>query len=106
MHRRESSASAGPPPRSRRARPPARRARHARRATPSFRPTRTPYRTRSAVPRAPPSGALEPWRPLLDARHLGLDDVLRSPRLIEQVPVLGPRVLIGAIVVEHPLGVL
>src|SRR5215475_12172333 len=99
MHRHESSACAGPPIRSRRARPPARRARPAGRATANCRPTGTPYRIRSAGPRAPPSGPLEPRRSLLDARHLRFDDVLTGPSLVEQVLVLWPLLLVGAIVV-------
>ena len=101
-----SSVSAAPPPRSRQAWRPAPQARRAARVAPTPRPAAMPCRTRSAVPRAPPSGALEPRRPLLDARHLRLDHVLTGPRPVEQLLVLGPRVLVGAVVVEHPLGVL
>src|SRR6202040_3224233 len=94
------------PPRSRPETPPGPRAPRAARATTSFRPAGMPCRTPSAAPHAPPSGPLELRRPLLDARHLRLDDVLAGPCPFEELLVLGPLILVGAVVVEHSLRVL
>src|SRR6476619_3050106 len=69
-------------------------------------PATRPCRTRSGALLAPPSGALESWRPLLDARHLRLDHVLAGPGTVEEFLVRRPRIVVGAVVVEHPLGVL
>src|SRR5436309_15351873 len=100
MRRHGSSAIDAQRSRSRRATPPARRARRAARATASFRPAGMPCQTRSGGLRASPLRPLEPRRSLLDARHLRLDYVLRSPCPVEQFFVLGPWVLVGAVVVE------
>src|SRR6478735_5566891 len=80
-----------------------------------------PCRARSSQPPAarvavPPAswaaclstlGALEIRRPLLDPRDLGLDDVLAAPRLVEHLLVqVRPVLQVGAVVVEHPFGML
>lgn len=62
-----------------------------------------------AISRSVPAWLVRPlelrW-PLLDARDLGLDDVLAAPRLVEKLLVHRAGLLDGAVVVEHPLGVL
>src|ERR1700737_3567060 len=101
MRRRGSSANHGPPrgcPRGRRPAPPVRRAAHAetsrrRAAWRSQRPT-------AALRAARGSAALEVRRTLLNPRHLGLDYVLAAPRLVEQLLVDRPWLLVGTVVVQ------
>src|ERR1700730_12243116 len=106
MRRRGSSANRGPPrgcPTGRRPAPPVRRAAHAetsrrRAAWRSQRPT-------AALRAAWGSGAPEVRRALLNPRHLGLDHVLAAPRLVEQLLVDRPLVLVGTVVVQDALRV-